>query len=245
MRHNQPFAEVREDSRRSAKIAEAARLDIAGQIAEDKKKEYRLKPLVNAGVRVIRDREGEIVRIIEANLSFRDATEGKLALLDKRVAAGAKNPELENGRISESFEEAMKKVFKASTWASLEDVVTNVYTEDPAKRETVVNRHLTLIFREAIANLYAGIVDEAMLDTIESKLIPNMLLDVTPELMKVAKARTQVAPQASEEPKKPVEKQQAVEKVSETKDQKINTGDVSLNSISEEPSAALATTESH
>lgn len=208
-RHKKPFTEVRDESRRDAKIKEAARIDIAGQMDDDKTKAYRLKPLVDSTVRVIQDHEDQIIQIIETRLTLRDENSGKRELLEKRVEVAEHNKRLETAKVSASLEDAMKKVFKASTWATLDDVLENVYTDDLAKRDTVVNRHLTLIFREAIATLYSNLVDEPTLDIIETSLIPKMVSAVTPDLKKIAeekkKAQNLNAADTHEEPQKPAD----------------------------------------
>jgi hypothetical protein len=183
-RHKVTFLNARARSKQNDKIAENRRIDIAGQLDEEKKGLKRLAPFTTDVTEAILAQETKIAERLKARFNFRSETLGKKRALEERTAIALSDRDAEIARIKASFDEAMKKVLKTSTWTTVDTVIANLYTDDQAKRDTTVKRTITLILRETIANLYPDIADEAALDQIEMTIIPGIVNDLNEKLKK-------------------------------------------------------------
>jgi hypothetical protein len=196
-RHQQTFFEARANTRRSDKITENKRLDISGQLDDEHKGANRLRTFFQYGVTALLENEGAIADSIRSRLSFRSQNDGKLKALNDRMEQAGKDEDAEIARATVSLDAAMKKVLRNSAWTTVDDVVKNIYTLESAKRDTEVKRNLTLIYREAIANLFPDVMDEGTLDQIEMSIIPKMVNETNSKLQALVEARAKARQAAS------------------------------------------------
>ncbi len=192
-RHGISFLEAKARSKRNDKIAENRLLDIAAQLDEEKKGLNRLAPFNTAAIEAIFTQEPKIEERLKSRFNFRSETSGKKQALEERTAKALLDKEAELQRIGASFDEAMKKVLKNSTWTTANTVIANLYTDDQAKRDTTVKRNITLILRETIANLYPDIADEGALDQIEMTIIPDIVNELSEKLKKIVEEKKKTA----------------------------------------------------
>lgn len=202
-RFKMPFTEARSKSRVADKITEKGKTDIAGQLADDRKGLKRMDPFYSIGIESVLAHEIELLELIGAKMSPEDREEfvtfggrpesrsqklekrmlqvkAALAARSRRLAPSAdKKPrpmedaereELE--RVSASVQYATGKIFATSP--SLDSVVALVYTDDPPTRDTILKESLKMLYREAIATLFTDLVDQRLLDHVESSVIPAM-----------------------------------------------------------------------
>jgi hypothetical protein len=182
-RYQKSFQEARAKSRLDAKISENAKTSFGGQMDEEKKGLNRLKPFMDVSQQVVAKHQHTIVRLLHDRLNgLMEKASGKSKLLSDRVLEAQSNPEAEAARIAHDVEEGFKRFYSRQTGTTLEQALTQLYSEDEATRGTLM-RNLTLIYRESIANLYGNIADEKLLDEVETSLIPAMVEETSKKLL--------------------------------------------------------------
>lgn len=175
--------EARESTTRTDKVEERKKVDLRGQMEFEKKGLNRLAPFFNILTTKLRgNREN-----IETSLAGYLNREEKLMNLGEQISilGMALN---EGNDLSGPTEDAFVNVMEK--YVVLEDIIKQqIYTQDKTMSESVLRRNVISIYREAITNLFAGVVDNAKLDRLEkAEFFTKMVNETLTELKSVALA---------------------------------------------------------